>query len=96
MKKIKFKNKWWLAVLPMLALSLAGCEKFLDRKPLTETLDDLNQGGLEGQIYGLYGAIRNGDIAGQAFGGIPWLGLQSFRSDDTEKGSSTADGADWG
>lgn len=96
MKKIQFKNKWWLAVLPMLALTLAGCEKFLDRKPLTETLDDLNQGGLEGQIYGLYGAIRNGDIAGQGFGGIPWLGLQQFRSDDSEKGSSTADGADWG
>jgi starch-binding outer membrane protein, SusD/RagB family len=96
MKKAQLKSKWWLLVLPMLVLTIAGCEKFLDRKPLTETLDDLNQGGLEGQIYGLYGAIRNGDVAGQAFGGIPWMGLHQFRSDDTEKGSSTADGADWG
>jgi starch-binding outer membrane protein, SusD/RagB family len=96
MKRQKLKRTWWLLVAPMLVLGLAGCSKFLDRKPLTETLDDLNQGGLEGQIYGLYGAIRNGDVAGQAFGGIPWLGLHQFRSDDTEKGSSTADGADWG
>lgn len=76
-------------------LMFSGCSKFLDRKPLEATLDDLNQGGLEGQIYGLYGAIRNGDVAGQAFGGIPWMALHNFRSDDSEKGSSPADGADW-
>jgi len=94
----KMTNKKWslLLVLPMLVLVLAGCDKFLDRKPLTATLDDLNQGGLEGQIYGLYGAIRNGDVAGQGFGGIPWLAMNQFRSDDSEKGSSASDGADWG
>lgn len=96
MKRGQNMPKWGLIILPMLLLVLAGCNKFLDRKPLTETLDDLNQGGLEGQIYGIYGGIRNGDIAGQAFGGIPWLAIHQFRSDDTEKGSSTADGADWG
>ncbi len=96
MKKVQLKTHWWLLLLPMMIITIAGCEKFLDRKPLTETLDDLNQGGLEGQIYGLYGAIRNGDVAGQGFGGIPWLGMNQFRSDDTEKGSSPADGADWG
>lgn len=96
MKRGLYSKKMGLLALPLLVFILAGCNKFLDRKPLTETLDDLNQGGLEGQIYGIYGAIRNGDIAGQAFGGIPWLGIHQFRSDDTEKGSSTADGADWG
>lgn len=80
----------------LLILIMPGCTKFLDRKPLAATLDDLNQGGLEGQIYGLYGAIRNGDVAGQGFGGIPWLAMNNFRSDDSEKGSSPADGADWG
>jgi hypothetical protein len=95
MKKSIFK--WSSAALVLaMALTIAGCQKFLDRKPLTATLDDLNQGGLEGQIYGLYGAIRNGDVAGQAFGGIPWLAINNFRSDDSEKGSSQADGADWG
>jgi starch-binding outer membrane protein, SusD/RagB family len=76
-------------------LMFSGCTKFLDREPLEATLDDLNQGGLEGQIYGLYGAIRNGDVAGQGFGGIPWMAIHNFRSDDSEKGSSPADGADW-
>lgn len=84
-----------ILAVPLL-ITLSGCKKFLDRKPLTATLDDLNQGGLEGQIYGLYGAIRNGDVAGQGFGGIPWLAMNNFRSDDSEKGSDPADGADWG
>ena len=93
----KIRNLFWgmlLAALPILFFS--GCKKFLDRKPLTATLDDLNQGGLEGQIFGIYGAIRNGDVAGQGFGGIPWLAMNNFRSDDSEKGSSASDGADWG
>lgn len=86
---------WMLLISSSTLLMFSGCSKFLDRKPLQSTLDDLNQGGLEGQIYGMYGAIRNGDVAGQAFGGIPWMALHNFRSDDSEKGSSPADGADW-
>ena len=86
---------WTILVAIPILMTFSGCKKFLDRKPLTATLEDLNQGGLEGQIYGLYGAIRNGDIAGQGFGGIPWLAVHSFRSDDAIKGSSDADGADW-
>jgi hypothetical protein len=84
--------------LPFLFMT-SGCDKFLDRKPLTATLDDLNQGGLEGQIFGIYASLRNPDGAtgcGNGFGGIPWLAFHGFRSDDTEKGSSPSDGADWG
>lgn len=93
----KLKNISWILLLAIsLPMLFSGCSKFLDRKPLKATLDDLNQGGLEGQVYALYGAIRNGDIAGQAFGGIPWLAMHGFRADDSEKGSSAADGADWG
>lgn len=95
MNKIKH-GSWGVLLLAPLFILLSGCSDFLDRKPLTATLEDLNQGGLEGQIYGLYGAIRNGDIAGQGFGGIPWLAMHSFRSDETIKGSSADDGADWG
>jgi hypothetical protein len=95
MNKIK-DMKWSLLAAILILAGLSGCSKFLDRKPLSATLDDLNQGGLEGQIYGLYGAIRNGDVAGQGFGGIPWLAMNNFRSDDSEKGSSPSDGADWG
>src|SRR5580765_4261355 len=66
---------------------LSGCKKFLDRKPLTATLDDLNQGGLETQALGLYGAIRNSGsdpYIGDGFESIPWIGMNGFRSDDQE------------
>src|SRR6188768_3348763 len=69
------------------SIVLTGCEKFLDRKPLTATLDDLNQGGLETQALGLYGAIRNSSsdpYIGDGFESIPWVGMNGFRSDDQE------------
>lgn len=82
-----------LLTLPVLFM-VSGCKKFLDRKPLTATLDDIKQGGIEGQVFGLYSAIKDYDI-GQVFGGIPWQGMHNFRSDDSEKGSDQADGAEW-
>jgi starch-binding outer membrane protein, SusD/RagB family len=75
-------------------LFISGCSKFLDRKPLTATLDDLNQGGIEGQVFGLYSAIKDYDI-GNCFGGIPWQAMHNFRSDDSDKGSEPSDGAEW-
>jgi hypothetical protein len=72
-----------LALIVLLAGS--SCKKFLDRKPLGATLEDIQQGGVEGQIFGLYGAIRNPDVAGQAFNGIPWLCMNAMRSDDAEQ-----------
>ena len=79
-----------LAISSMLIM-LGACQKFLDRKPLTATLDDLNQGGLEGQVYGLYSNLRNS----AGFTTIPWLAMHDFRSDDSEKGSDPSDGAEW-
>jgi starch-binding outer membrane protein, SusD/RagB family len=94
MKKNK-KISWSILLLAMPVLFMvSGCEKFLDRKPLTATLDDVNQGGIEGQVFGLYSAIKDYDI-GNTFGGIPWQGMHNFRSDDSEKGSDAADGAEW-
>jgi starch-binding outer membrane protein, SusD/RagB family len=77
-----------VVALPLLA-SVMGCEKFLDRKPLTATLDDLNQGTLEAQSFGLYSTLR---YAG--FSTLPWLDFHSIRDDDAQKGSSTTDGAE--
>ena len=47
-----FKSSFFalLLALPLLML-LSGCEKFLDRKPLTATLEDLNQGDLSFSYY---------------------------------------------
>ena len=86
------KKIFWSLVLALPILIMAsGCTKFLDRKPLTATLEDLNQGGLEGQIFGLYSNLRNS----AGFTTIPWLAFHDFRSDDSEKGSDPSDGAEW-
>jgi starch-binding outer membrane protein, SusD/RagB family len=95
MKRNKLFFLWSILLLAMPVLFVVnGCSKFLERKPLTATLDDLKQGGIEGQVLGLYSAIKDYDI-GNCFGGIPWQGIHNFRSDDSEKGSDAADGAEW-
>src|SRR5215217_9300888 len=85
----KIKNIFWMLLLaiPMLMM-VSGCKKFLDRKPLTATLDDLNQGGVEGQILGMYTFLR--DMAG--FSTLPWIDFHSIRDDDAQKGSDADDG----
>lgn len=90
MKKY-MKITFTILAVSLMILTIGGCQKFLDRKPLTATLDDLNQGGLEGQIYGLYSNLRNS----AGFTSIPWLAMHDFRSDDSEKGSDPSDGAEW-
>jgi starch-binding outer membrane protein, SusD/RagB family len=89
MKMKKYKLLGWilLIIIPLL-VTIAGCKKFLDRKPLTATLDDLNQGALEGQILGLYSNLRS--LAG--FSVLPWLDFHSIRDDDAQKGSDENDG----
>lgn len=76
-----------LAVVPLL-LTVMGCKKFLDRKPLTATLGDLNQGALEGRVFGLYSNLRT--MAG--FSTLPWIDFHSIRDDDAQKGSDANDG----
>lgn len=93
-------NKFKQILLGTLIISmvgmLGGCQKFLDRKPLSASLEDLNQGGIEGQVFGLYGAFLDRNTAYHGFNSIPYFALNSFRGDDAMKGSSDADGADWG
>ncbi|MES2776380.1 MAG: RagB/SusD family nutrient uptake outer membrane protein [Bacteroidota bacterium] len=89
MKKIRNKTLGLLALLP-LVVTFWGCEKFLDRKPLTATLDDLNQGILESQSFGLYNTLRTN----AGFSTLPWLDFHSIRDDDAQKGSSATDGAE--
>jgi len=75
-----------LVAIPTILL-FSGCEKFLDRKPLQATVDDLAVGALDGSVLGLYGAIRNSaadPYCGDGFQGIAWVGMNGFRSDDGE------------
>ena len=89
MKRNKILFWSFIIALPML-VSVMGCKKFLDRKPLTATLDDLNQGTLEAQSFGLYSTLRTSP----GFTTLPWLDFHSIRDDDAQKGSSTTDGAE--
>src|SRR5882757_2260897 len=73
-----------------LLFTISGCKRFLDRKPLTATLDDLKGGALESQSLGLYNTLRS--YAG--FSTLPWLDFHSIRDDDAQKGSSATDGAE--
>ena len=88
--KINKKLFWGLLLMIPIIISVAGCKKFLDRKPLTATLDDLQQGTLEAQSFGLYSILR--DWSG--FSTLPWIDFNSIRDDDAQKGSSTTDGAE--
>lgn len=84
----RIKTVFGAMLLALTLGGLTGCKKFLDRKPLSATLEDIPGGGVEGQILGLYGAIRHPDAAGNGFGGIMWLGMHSIRGEDAD---ATAD-----
>lgn len=83
------KSLFWALIvgIPMIVL-LFSCKKFLDRKPLTATLTDLNQGALEGQVLSMYSYIRTS----AGFSTLPWLDFNSIRDDDAQKGSDANDG----
>ena len=83
-------NKAVPLLLIGILIAFAGCNKFLDRKPLTATLDDLNQGALEAQSLTLYSTLRT--YAG--FSSLPWIDFNSIRDDDAQKGSSSTDGGE--
>ena len=90
--KQKFFNKLWALILVAVLIGSASCKKFLDRKPLgIATEGDLNQGGVEGKIFGLYGKLRDNGMTD-----FPMLWFKSIRSDDAQKGSTTGDLADAG
>ena len=88
MKKII--NILWIGAAVIFLLSSPACKKFLDRQPLTATLQDVQkeQGSLEGQSLGLYYTLRT--YAG--FSSLPWTDFNSIRSDEAAKGSDANDG----
>ncbi|MCW3110482.1 MAG: RagB/SusD family nutrient uptake outer membrane protein [Segetibacter sp.] len=81
MKKIKDISWRMLSAISIFIL-FSGCQKFLDRKPLSATLNDLPGGGLEGQVLGLYDALRQNGHGGDGFNSLPFMCLHEIRSDD--------------
>ncbi|WP_109698534.1 RagB/SusD family nutrient uptake outer membrane protein [Chitinophaga deserti] len=77
-------------ILPifMLSIGVAGCSKFLERKPLGQyTQDDLGLSALESQVMAIYAGLRTEGCSGVKFGAV-----HSIRSDDAMKGSIASDG----
>lgn len=86
-------NKYiYIAIVAILAFSVVGCSDFLDRSPQGSfTEDDDTSGGLEAQIFGgVYSKMRSYNITA----GIPAFAVHMFRSEDSEKGSTSNDGPD--
>jgi starch-binding outer membrane protein, SusD/RagB family len=89
MKRIT-KYLWAIALAVPLIAGISGCKKFLDRRPLgVGTEEDISGGGLEGKVFGLYGALRNDGMTG-----FNMLWFKTIRSDDAAKGSTPGDIAD--
>ncbi|MEN9570120.1 MAG: hypothetical protein RL172_1351 [Bacteroidota bacterium] len=72
-----------------MTLVSVSCKKFLDRKPLSSTLDDYGS-VIDGQAVGMYSIFNS--YAGYTT--LPWIDFNSIRDDDAQKGSSTTDGAE--
>ncbi len=81
--------KWSLPILSML-LVISSCKKnFLDRQPLGRYIDsDIPAGSFDSKIFATYSLLRAGGFNNNLF-----LGIENFRSDEAEKGSSVSDGA---
>src|SRR3954465_4065483 len=88
---MKKSNKIFLGLflVAVIGTAITGCKKFLDRQPLSPTLNDVTS-PLDGQAIGMYQIFET--WAG--FNTLPWLDFNSIRDDDAQKGSSTTDGAE--
>ncbi|HSB92902.1 MAG TPA: RagB/SusD family nutrient uptake outer membrane protein, partial [Flavitalea sp.] len=88
--KISTISKW--SVLPILLtlMAVSSCKKnFLDRRPLGRLTDeDIEAGTFDGKVFAAYAQLRKG-----GFNHHLYLGITSYRSDESMKGSSTSDGS---
>ncbi len=66
-----------------------GCKKFIDRKPLGQAINgDIQQGGVESQVFGLYASLKNWGMTQ-----LPFLTMHAARADD-DLNSTQGDGSD--
>lgn len=78
-----------LPVFAMLVI-ISSCKKnFLDRQPLGRYFDeDVPAGSFDSKVFATYSILRRG-----GFNHHLYLGIQSFRGDESMKGSDPGDGA---
>jgi len=77
--------------LIVLAFGISGCKKMLDQRPLGRLSQEDLQGGYEGQVFGLYSALR--DQFGDAANAWAFVLINITRSDDASAGSNNGDNA---
>ena len=89
MKRI-LNRIWLLLPVAMAVIAISSCKKnFLDRRPLGRFTDeDVTGGSFDSKVFAAYAVLRN-----DGFNGHLYLGIHSYRSDESEKGSTVADGA---
>src|SRR5690606_8622456 len=69
---------------------IAGCGKdWLGGNPLGRwTEDDMPEGSLEGQVFGIYAGLRK-----EGTSGLPYVAIHNIRADDANIGGGTGDEA---
>jgi len=85
--------KWSLLPLLLVLVVISSCKKnFLDRQPLGRYIDeDVPTSSFDSKVFAAYAILRRG-----GFNDHLYLGIHSYRSDDSEKGSTITDGQDHG
>ncbi len=88
--KMKIYYITYLFVAAVTVLSISSCKKnFLDRKPLGRyTSEDVSVGALDSKVFAMYAYLR-----ANGFNDHLYLGITSYRSDESQKGSTPSDGA---
>ncbi|WP_445736292.1 RagB/SusD family nutrient uptake outer membrane protein [Mariniflexile sp.] len=92
MKNIKLIKKLKIfSLVALLAIPFSCQDDFLDRLPLGEVAnnEELGVGGQEAAMFGVYSLLNR-------VGGWERFWFGSIRSDDSQKGSTTGDGAAFG
>jgi starch-binding outer membrane protein, SusD/RagB family len=82
--------KWSLLPVLITLLVITSCKKnFLDRQPLGRFTDeDIPAGSYDSKVFAAYAGLRK-----DGFNNHLYLGIHSYRSDESAKGSSTIDGS---
>ncbi len=93
MKKKSALIRWRLLPVLMVLLVISSCkEDFLDRRPLGRFTDeDIPAGSFDSKVFAAYAQLRK-----NGFNHHLYLAIHSFRSDEADKGSTQADGANHG
>lgn len=87
----RHKNRFsvFAFLLPLTVLLTACGENWLGGDPLGRlTEEDIPEGSLEGQVFGIYAALRS-----EGTSGLPYVAIHNIRSDDADIGGGPGDEA---